>query len=231
MNILGLQKLTLLDYPQHVASTIFTGGCNFRCPYCHNGDLVLHGDTMEAFSEEEVFEHLHKRGHMLTGICITGGEPTIQPDLYDFIVKLRQFHLPIKLDTNGSASGFLNQLVHDGLIDYVAMDIKHCPDKYDTIVNRPDFNIEDIYASVEFLKKGLIDYEFRTTIAKELHSKEDIIAIGQWLSGAKQYYLQPYKESEEVINPIYSSYSKEELESFVTILQKDIPIVAIRGMD
>ncbi len=231
MNILGLQKTTLLDYPQHVASTIFTGGCNYRCPYCHNGDLVLHPETMEAYSVDEVMEHFQKRSRMLTGICITGGEPTLQPDLYDFIVKLRQFSLPIKLDTNGSRPEVLKKLVTDGLIDYVAMDIKHCPDKYASIANMPGFSFDDVNASVSFLMSNVISYEFRTTLAKELHTTDDMKAIGQWLKGCQAYYLQPYKESEEVIHPVYHPHSKEELEAFVTILKADIPQVMIRGLD
>ena len=229
MLISGLQKTTLVDFPGHVASTIFTGGCNYRCPYCQNGDLVLHPEEVEPYSEDEVLSHLMRRKSVLTGVCITGGEPTLQPDLKDFIRKIKDLGFAVKLDTNGSHPVLLKELVEEGLLDYVAMDIKHSRAKYASVACASSFSLDDVAASVDFLKEGHVDYEFRTTLAKELHKESDMTAIGLWLMGAKNYYLQPYRESDQVISPGFHPHSKEELDTFVKILSAFIPNVAIRG--
>ena len=230
MRILGFQKLTLLDYPGKVACTIFMGGCNFRCPFCHNADLVLGPNEQPAISEEEILTTLRKRQGILEGVCITGGEPTLSLDLKGFLQKIKDLGYSIKLDTNGYRPDVLMELVAEGLIDYVAMDIKNSLQKYVEAVGLDDMDITKIQASIDFLKKDTIDYEFRTTIARELQTPEDMQKIGKWISGCKRYFLQPYRESERVIDPIFSSYEKEELEQICNSLKEYVQEVAIRGL-
>lgn len=231
MQILGFLKTTLLDYPGHVASTVFTGGCNFRCPFCHNGDLVLHANGAPTYSEEEVFAHLTKRKGVLDGVCITGGEPTLQPDLADFIRKIRSLGYAVKLDTNGYRPDILQALCNEGLIDYVAMDIKQAPSHYNDVACCTDFSIHNIEESVSFLMQGNIPYEFRTTLVRELHTEEDIAEIGQFLSGARAYFLQAYKDSEQVIRPGFHAHTTDELLHFQEILKRTISNVTLRGID
>lgn len=231
MEIHGFLKTTLLDYPGQVACTVFFGGCNFRCPYCHNGDLVLSPKTLPLIPEEDIFSHLKKRQGILDGVCITGGEPTLQPDLEHFLVKIKDLGYRIKLDTNGSRPKVLKSLCKKGLVDYVAMDIKHAPKHYPDICSVPDLSMEPIRESVSFLLEGTIPYEFRTTVVKELHTKEDFEQIGAWIAGADAYYLQAYRETEQVIHPIFSSYEKKELEEIRSLLKKYLSHVEIRGVD
>ncbi len=231
MLILGLQKTTLLDYPGKVASTIFTGGCNFKCPYCHNRDLVMPPADVLAYSKDEIFDHLNKKKKILDGVCITGGEPTLHKDLPDFISEIKDLGLLVKLDTNGTNPQMLKSLVNDGLLDYVAMDIKHSKAKYNSIANMINFDLSAIEESVSFLKENSVEYEFRTTIMKECHTEDDIIEIGKWINGASAYYLQSYRESEQVINPIFSPHSPETLKHFVEILKPFVPNTFLRGID
>ncbi len=232
MRIVGLMKTTLLDYPGKVASTIFTGGCNFRCPYCHNGDLVLNHTTMEPYSEEEIFSHLNKRKNILNGVCITGGEPTLQSELPEFIRKVKTLNLLVKLDTNGTNPAMLRSLLEEGLLDYVAMDIKHCRSKYNDVACMNPLDIQSIEDSVEILKNSSIDYEFRTTVTRELHKMEDFQEIGKWIEGSKAYYLQPYKESEQVISKIFTTYSAAEFDEIVNILNNyNIGNIKVRALD
>ena len=167
MKIYGLQKTTLVDYPGHVATTLFTGGCNFRCPYCHNGDLVIGLEDIEPYAMEDIFSHLQKRKDVLDGVVISGGEPTLQADLPDFIRQIKELGYLVKLDTNGTNPAMLRSLVEEGLVDYVAMDIKHSRAKYASISHAADDSLEAIAASVDYLKEGHVDYEFRTTPCKE----------------------------------------------------------------
>lgn len=231
MEIHGFLKTTLLDYPGRVACTVFFGGCNFRCPYCHNGDLVLSPKSLPLIPKEEVISHLEKRQGILDGVCITGGEPTLQPDLTVFLAEIKDLGYKIKLDTNGSRPEILKSLWEKGLIDYVAMDIKHAPEHYSDICNLPDFSMEPIRESVSFLLEGHFPYEFRTTVVRELHEKEDFEQIGAWIAGADAYYLQAYRESEQVIHPVFSSYTKEELEEIRSLLKNYLSHVEIRGVD
>ena len=231
MLILGLQKTTLLDYPGKVASTIFTGGCNFKCPYCHNRDLVMPPADALAYSQEEIFEHLQAKKKVLDGVCITGGEPTLHKDLPEFISKIKELGLLVKLDSNGTNPDMVKELVREQLVDYIAMDIKHSKEKYNTIASIAHFDINPIEETVEFLKEGIVDYEFRTTIMSECHDAPDIESIGKWLQGAKAYYLQSYRESEQVINPVFSPHSTETLQKFVEILRPYIPNTHLRGID
>lgn len=231
MQIHGLLKTTLLDYPGHVASTLFTGGCNFRCPFCHNSELVLHPQTAPVIPEEEIFSHLKRRKGILDGVCISGGEPTLAPDLEDFIRKIRALGFSVKLDTNGYRPEVLIRLCEQGLLDYVAMDIKHTPEKYHSICGIDQFDISRIETSAEYLMQGMVPYEFRTTLVRELHDKEDILQIGTWLKGARAYYLQAYRDSDTVISKGFHAHDRETLASFVELLQPLIPDTALRGVD
>lgn len=231
MNIQGFQKTTLLDYPGHVAATVFFGGCNFCCPFCHNGDLVLSPNQSAAFTLEEILAYLEKRKKILDGVCITGGEPTLQKDLVPFLERIHGLGLAVKLDTNGYRPDILKDLCRQGLVDYVAMDIKGAPDQYASICGLNQMDFSRIEASVSFLLEGTVDYEFRTTVTREFHKKEDFIAIGSWIAGAKAYYLQGYQDSPQVIRPGFTAYSAAELTEFKNLLLKYIPRVEIRGVE
>lgn len=228
MLIAGLNKTTLLDYPGRVAATVFTGGCNFRCPFCHNGDLVLRPSVQNAYSEEEVLSFLRKRKNVLKGICITGGEPTLQADLADFISKIKEIGYEIKLDTNGFRPDVLKMLLKDKLIDYVAMDIKNCKGKYALTTGCAELSVEKIEESVALLMTAGIPYEFRTTVVKELHTPEDMLQIGEWIAGCPKYFLQQYVENEKEIKKLqtmqeykeFHSYTREELEEIVGQLRR-----------
>lgn len=230
MKICGLQKTTLLDFPGHVAATIFTGGCNFRCPFCHNSDL-LENNAPAACSEEEVLAFLAKRHGILEGIAITGGEPTLQPDLRDFILKTRELGYRVKLDTNGYRPDILRGLCEDGLVDYVAMDIKTSKERYSVVAGIPSVDIKKIEESVSFLKGGTVPYEFRTTVVRELHNADDFREIGLWLEGSSQYFLQNFVDSENVLSPVYSSCEKEELLAFLEIVKPYVKHADLRGVD
>ncbi len=231
MQICGFNKTTLLDYPGHVAATIFTGCCNFRCPFCQNGDLVLHPARLPQFDETEILKVLSKRRGILTGVCITGGEPTLQPDLAVFLKKIKELGLLVKLDTNGYRPEVVEDLFRQGLLDYVAMDIKSSPEHYAAVAGFPGLRLDRIRKSAAFLQSCGLPYEFRTTVVKELHRSEDFLSIGRWLQGAEAYYLQSYQESEGVISPVFSACSKEELEGFQSLLLPFIPNTSLRGVE
>lgn len=231
MKICGFNKTTLLDYPGRVACTIFLGGCNFRCPFCQNSSLVVAPEEQPAYEEEEILKFLKKRKGILDGVCVSGGEPTMSPELPELLRKIKKLGYEIKLDTNGSKPSVVKELAAEGLLDKIAMDIKACPDNYGTLtgLGRPD--VRAVKETAEFLMKGKMDYEFRTTVVKELHSERDFREIGQWLKGAKAYYLQAYRDSEGVLKPGFCSYSLEKLREFQKILLETIPLVEIRGID
>lgn len=230
MKICGLQKLTLIDYPKKVACTVFTCGCNFRCPFCHNADLVLRPDSVEDLTEEYFFDFLKKRQNILEGVCITGGEPLLQPDLEEFILKIKNLGFSIKLDTNGSRFERLKRILDSNLIDYVAMDIKNSPEKYPVTAGIKNLDITDIKKSAGLLMNSNIDYEFRTTVVKELHESDDFEKIGLWLRGAKSYFLQSFADSGNVLTEGLSAHTKEEMERFKDILKKYINNVHLREM-
>ena len=230
MKICGLQKTTLLDFPGHVAATVFTGGCNFRCPFCHNSDLLEH-DAEAAFTDEEVLKFLAKRRGILEGVAITGGEPTLQPDLRDFILRVRELGYKIKLDTNGSRPDVLRALCEEGLIDYVAMDIKTCKERYPVVAGIPSLRMEDIIESVDFLKRGSVPYEFRTTVVRELHSAEDFVRIGEWIAGCPRYYLQNFVDSDNILVSGFSACSKEELMEYRNLVSPYVAHAELRGVD
>lgn len=229
MLILGLTKTTLLDYPEHVAATLFTGGCNFRCPYCHNRDIVLQSNTLPPLAEDEIFSFLRKRQHVLSGVCITGGEPTLHQDLPAFIERIRALGYLVKLDTNGSNPQMLCSLIQDRLIDYCAMDIKNAPEKY--AVTAGYQNLAAVKESVQLLlRQQTIPYEFRTTLVAELHSEADLDTIARWIAGAKAYYLQSYVDSEGVLCPGFHALSAETLQSCADICRRYVPNTLIRGI-
>lgn len=227
MNIAGVQKVTLLDYPGKVACEIFTQGCNFECPFCQNSGLIPITNTGE-FSEEEIFEYLNLRKNILDGVVITGGEPTVQKDLKGFIKKIKDLGLLVKLDTNGGNPKVLQELIDEKLVDYVAMDIKNIFNKYNITAGKK-INLDNIKKSIEILKASKIDYEFRTTIIKEMHSLDDIISICKLVGNAK-YYLQNFEDSENVIDHSLHGFSREEL-LFIDKYLKDVfPNVEIRAL-
>lgn len=232
MQILGLTKTTLLDYPGRVAAVLFTGGCCFRCPFCHNGELVLSPSSLPALSEEELFSFLQKRRGVLTGLCVSGGEPTLQPDLPAFLDRVKsRFDYAIKLDTNGQDPALLRQLVRDGLVDSIAMDIKAGPDHYARACGIPDVSLEPIRASAAFLMEGTLPFEFRTTVVRELHTDQDFLQIGQWIAGAPAYFLQSYTDSAQVLSPGLHACSKEQLTHFLSLVRRTVPSAALRGVD
>jgi pyruvate formate lyase activating enzyme len=231
MEIHGFQKTTLLDYPGHLACTIFLGGCNFRCPYCHNASLVLTPSALPVISEEEVFRTLKKRIGILEGVCITGGEPTLYSGLSKFLKQIKELGYLIKLDTNGYNPHIIKELIKNGCLDYLAMDIKNSKTKYGLSIGTPDFNISRVEESVAYLLTAPVDYEFRTTVVAEQHSPEDIIEIGKWIEGAKAYYLQPYKDSGDTIGKGFTSPSSSDLYHYKDILLPFVQNVQIRGVD
>ena len=228
MLIKGLQKTTLLDYPSKVAATIFTGGCNFRCPFCHNASLVTRQNT-DTISEEEVLSFLSKRSGILDGICITGGEPLLQKDLAEFCKKVREKGLLIKIDTNGSRPKELKALIDEELVDYIAMDVKNSRELYARTCGLSDFPAE-VEESIDIIMNAGIPYEFRTTVVRELHSTESIEALAEWIRGAEKYYLQSFIDSGDTIGQGYSAYSAEEMTALLEITKKYIPTAALRGI-
>ena len=228
MKISGLQKLTLLDFPGKMACTVFTYGCNFRCPFCHNALLVTE-ENSDNISEDEFFAFLKKRQGILEGVCISGGEPTLQKDLYDFIKKVRALGYAIKLDTNGSNPRLLETLLKENLIDYVAMDIKNSPEKY-SLTCGCEVDISAIRESVSLLKESNIDYEFRTTTVREYHTEEDFQSIADWLRGDSRYFLQHFEDSGNLIGNNLSPFSKDEMTAFADAIKNKMPNVAVRGV-
>ena len=231
MIIHGLQKTTLLDYPGHVASTIFFGGCNFRCPFCHNMNLVLNAANEPVISEEELFHHLNSRIGILDGVCITGGEPTLQKDLVPFIEKIKALGYLVKLDTNGTNPDVIEELISKKLIDYIAMDIKSSPKDYAKVAGLESFDFDGVKRSISILINGTVPYEFRTTMVKEYHSPETVREIGELIHGARAYYLQSFVDSDFVPNHDLHAFSKNELLEFVEILKPHVETVELRGVD
>ncbi len=229
MVINGFQKLTLLDFPGKVACTVFTGGCNFRCPFCHNASLVL-GGTAEKYSEDEILEYLKKRVGILDGVAISGGEPLLQKDICEFIGKVRELGYKIKLDTNGSFPEKLAFLIENNLCDYVAMDIKNSPNKYAETVGRLGYDVERISESIELLKASDVPYEFRTTIVREFHDPSDIEEMGQWISGSNHWYLQNFVDSGDLICSDMHGAELDVMKQYLEIARKYVPLAELRGV-
>lgn len=204
----GYQKLTLIDYPGKVAATVFTVGCSFRCPFCHNPELVDLRLAHDEKSEKEFFEFLKKRKGKLEGVCITGGEPTIQPDIIDFIKKIKKLGFSVKLDTNGTRPDVLKKIIDGKLVDYIAMDIKHAPEKYEAATGAKA-DLERVKLSVEMIMRSAIPYEFRTTVVPGIHEEEDFEKIAEWIKGAREYWLQEYREN-KILDPQLKKKTKNK---------------------
>lgn len=232
MTIHGFQKMTLLDFPGRVACTLFTAACNLRCPFCHNAGLVTSIDSAERIDEEEIFAYLQKRQGILDGVCITGGEPTLQHDLADFIRRVRALGYAVKLDTNGTNPTLLKSLIDEGLVDTVAMDIKNAPAKYPLTVGLTDYDISSIQKSIDILLKGRVDYEFRTTVVSEYHTPEDIASIARWIEGAPRYFLQPFVDSGNLIGSfdgLLHTPDAATLDKMLSAARAIIPAAVLRG--
>lgn len=230
MKIQGFQKLTLLDYPGKTAATIFTGGCNFRCPFCHNSQLVLTPNDYPEITQEEILCELERRSGFIDGVCITGGEPLLWNDITPFVNKIKELGLLVKIDTNGSMPLKLQELLESGNIDYVAMDIKNSLERYAETVGIVGFDVSPIVQSVQLLKEHNTEYEFRTTVVKELHSESDIESIGKWLQGEDRYFLQSYKLSDGVIDKTLSPHTPETMREFMETARKYLPNAELRGI-
>ena len=224
----GLQKLTLLDYPEHVACTLFTVGCNFRCPFCHNFSLVA-GSAAEEYSQEMVLDFLKKRSNVLEGVCITGGEPLLQAGIADFIKKVKDLGYKVKLDTNGAYPDKLRQLVELGLVDYVAMDVKNSKEEY-SVTAGCKVDLDSICRSVDLLKSNVVDYEFRTTVTANFHTATSIEQTAIWLAGAKRWYLQQFVDSGDLIDNSVKGADDETLRHYRQIAQKYLPNTYLRGV-
>lgn len=230
MVIQGLQKLTLLDFPGHTACTVFTAGCNFRCPFCHNASLVTHIDADPVCTEEEFFSFLSKRQGLLDGVAVTGGEPLLQKDIVPFLKKIRDLGFAVKLDTNGSRPDVLKEIVNTGLVDYVAMDIKNTKEKYPLTAGVDGKLLDAVEESIDFLLENHVDYEFRTTLVKNFHTKEDIVCMSHRLQGAKRWFLQSFKDSGDLIDGSCVGFSDTEMRQMLESARFAAPFAEIRGI-
>ena len=234
MRIAGIQKMTLLDYPGHIAATIFTPGCDMRCPFCHNSELVLDDSELEYYPDE-VLDFLKTRTGKLYGVAITGGEPLMQEDIGEFIKKVRDLGFKVKLDTNGTFPERLRELLDQGLVDYVAMDIKNSPDKWAKTAGLSAGAANALFGktlrSMSIIKLSGVDYEFRTTIVKGLHELSDMDGLGQLVRGAKRYYLQNFTDSGAILEGTWGSHDKETLLAMLEVIRKYVLGAELRGVD
>ena len=228
MKLSGIQKLTLLDFPGKVACTLFTPGCNFRCPFCHNASLVF--SCVQNITEEEVLSFLKKRVGILDGVCVTGGEPLLQKDIANLLREIQALGFLVKLDTNGAFPQRLEPLLKEQLVDYVAMDIKASRRNYHTAIGLATVDLDSIERSVELLKTSGIDHEFRTTTVKGIHSAKDFEDIAQWLAGEEKYFIQQYTPSDDMIGEPFAQFTKDELEDFAAIVRQTVKTVSLRGI-
>ena len=228
MKIHGLQKMTLLDYPGRVACTVFLGGCDFRCPFCHNAELLDAG-APAVMEDAELLAFLEKRRGLLDGVAITGGEPLLRSGLYELLSAIRALGYPVKLDTNGNHPAKLKELVAAGLVDYVAMDIKNRPEKYAETVGLPDLDLAPIRRTVDLLLSGAVDYEFRTTVTGRLHTPEDNGAAAEWIAGAKRYFLQPFRDSGDLVGEGDFPPGADDLAAMLAAARAFVPNTEIRG--
>lgn len=229
MDIYGLEKLSLVDYDGFVAATVFTGSCNFRCGFCHNSALVLDSKSLPIIPESEILDYLKKRKGVLEGLCITGGEPTLNPDLPEFIKKVKDIGYKVKVDTNGTNPEMVKLLVKEGLADYFAIDIKNDRNNYAEIIGFKTFDTVTIEKTVEFLLSGATKYEFRTTLIAEYHKAENIKRIGEWIKGADKYFMQKFKSGDNCISQDLSPVSEETAKEFLEIARPFVKHAALRG--
>ena len=229
MHIHGLQKLSMVDYPGKIAATVFTGGCNLRCPFCHNALLVTRLSESPALAEADVLQFLRSRRGLLDGVVLTGGEPLLQKDAADFLAKVRDLGFLIKLDTNGCYPDALSAILERDLADYVAMDIKNSKANYAAAVGVPNFDLTPVEESIRLLLAGTVDYEFRTTVVKELHTFEDISAIGSWIRGAKRYFLQNFEDSGNLIRGGFHGFTEDEIRDLARAAAPHVEHIGVRG--
>ena len=230
MRILGLQKLSLVDFPGKVAATVFTGGCNLRCPFCHNAPLVLPGRGTSALDAGGVLDFLASRRGLLDGVVLSGGEPLLQPDAADFLAEVKAMGFSVKLDTNGCHPDALADILDRRLADYVAMDIKNSLEKYPWTVGVPGFDTAPVERSARLLMEGPADYEFRTTLVRPFHEVGDMETIGRWLRGARRYYLQAFVDSGDLVGGGCDPFTPEEMEGFLQAARPFFQSVALRGL-
>lgn len=234
MNIAGLQKMTLLDFPNKIACTLFLNGCNYRCPFCHNAE-ILDAKLEPLMSREEFLSFLSKRKGLLEGVCVSGGEPTLCPELKELLQQIKAMGFAVKLDTNGSRPAILKELVAERLVDYVAMDIKNFPDRYAETCGLKQVDLAAVAESAAFLMEGNLDFEFRTTVVDELHTAQDMVKMGQWLtelSGGKpipKLFLQPFTDRDTVAFSGLHAPDKAKLEAFTELLKSFILEINVRG--
>ncbi len=226
----GFQKLTLLDFPGKMACLLFTGGCPFRCPFCHNAGLVTDMVDAVTYDESEILSFLQKRKGLLEGVCITGGEPLMHAGLADFIRKVRSLGYAVKLDTNGAYPDRLAALIEEGLLDYVAMDIKNTPEKYAVTIGLSSCDLAAVEKSIALLKEGTVEYEFRTTVVQEFHTVEDIDEIARLIAGVPRYFLQNFVDSGHLIGGDLHAVSSETLQEMQQKAKAFVPNTALRGV-
>ena len=229
MHIHGLQKMSMVDFPGKIAATVFTGGCNLRCPFCHNALLVTRLSESPLLDQGEVLKFLRSRRDLLDGVVLTGGEPLLQKDACDFLAEVRDMGFAVKLDTNGCYPQALSRILDQKLVDYVAMDIKNCKEKYGLTAGIPNFDITPVEESVGLLMTGATDYEFRTTVTRELHTAADIENIGRWIQGAKRYFLQNFEDSGNLIGQGYHGFTEEEIRRMAKLASQYMEHVGVRG--
>lgn len=229
MKIHGLQKMTLLDFPGCVACTVFLGGCEFRCPFCHNSDL-LDMNAPAVMEDDELLQFLSKRKGLLDGVAITGGEPMLRKDLPELIRKIRDMGFRVKIDTNGNHPALLKEICTEGLADYIAMDIKNSPERYAETVGLASFDLSNILESIEFLKKGTVDYEFRTTVVRQFHDEDSFRKIAEMIDGAGKYFLQDFVDRDTVPFAGLEGFTRDEMEVFARLVRPHVGSVDIRGV-
>jgi len=229
MELYGIEKLSLVDYDGKVAATVFTGTCNFKCGFCHNGPLVTSVDKLEITPLEEVFDYLKKRKGIIEGICVTGGEPTLQKDLPEFCESLKKLNLAVKVDTNGTNPDMVKLLANEKLVDYFAMDIKNDKENYAEIIGYKTFDTSKIQRTIDFFLSGGADYEFRTTLIAEYHKKENIVRIGEWIKGANKYFMQKFKATDTCISKDLHGVEENDAKEFLKSVSPFVKKASLRG--
>lgn len=228
MKIYGIEKLSLVDFDGELTCTIFTAGCNLRCPYCHNSSLVI-GKNIFEIPKKDIFDFLEKRKNVLTAICVSGGEPTLNSDLPEYLKELRQFNLKLKLDTNGTNPNLIRKILNEGLVDYIAMDIKSAPNGYVKNFGATKELVDNIKESVNILKQGKIPYEFRCTLCEETSNEKEIEQMGQWIAGANKFFFQNFEDVGTNLIENQHPVNQEKTQKYLKIMQRYVKNAKIRG--
>ena len=229
MKINGYERFSMVDYEGKICCTVFTGGCNMRCPFCHNGALVVGDVKSNQIDDDEVIEYLKQRKGLVDAVSVTGGEATLTVGLADFLRRVRELEYEIKLDTNGLRPDVLKSLIDQKLVDYVAMDIKNSPQKYAMTTGLKFVDLDKINESMQIIRESGIKHEYRTTIIEEFHTLEDMQSIADWISGAQRYYMQKYKDSEGCISHGYHPVEKSVAEEFAKLFEGKVGKVGLRS--